>query len=69
MTLKDEAMVIIKSLLGPEVAKQVDSFDDPKKYPKEFLDECVHFLANFIGEESAKKKFEPIYQKYNIKTE
>jgi hypothetical protein len=69
MKLKEEAKVIFNSLLGPEVAKLVDSFDDPKKYPKEFLDECMHFLANFVGEESAKKKFEPIYQKYNIKTE
>jgi len=64
MALKDEAKSILEKLLGPEVAKQVDNFDDPEKYPKDFLDECVYFLSRLIGEETARKKFEPLYRRY-----
>lgn len=64
MTLKDEVASILKNLLGPGIAKQLDNFDDPAKYPNDFLDECTYFLGQFIGDEAAKKKMEPLYKKY-----
>lgn len=68
MTLKDEAKEIFEKLLGPEIAEQLNNFDDPEKYPKDFLDECVDFLGKFIGEDSARKKLERLYKKYKIVT-
>jgi len=64
MSLKDEAKMIFENLLGPEVAKQLDNFDNPEKYPKDFLDECVDFLGKFIGEGAARKKLGPVYKKF-----
>ncbi|MCJ7816730.1 MAG: hypothetical protein MUP55_02630 [Candidatus Aenigmarchaeota archaeon] len=64
MALKEEAKSIFSQLFGPEVAKQVDRFDKPENYPKDFLDECVFFLGKLIGEDAAKRKFEPLYKKY-----
>jgi len=64
MPILDEAKKIFQDLLGEEVAKQLNGFSDPKKYPKDFLDDCVYFLSKFIGEEAAKKKFELLYKKY-----
>ena len=64
MSLKEEAKGIFSELFGPEVAKQVDKFENPEEYPKDFLEECVYFLGKFIGEDAAKKKFEPLYKKY-----
>ena len=64
MTLREEARQIFIGMFGPEVAKQVDKFDKPEDYPKDFLDECVFFLGKLIGQESAKKKFLPLYEKY-----
>jgi hypothetical protein len=64
MGLKEDAKTIVSGLLGPDVAKQLDSFEDPKKYPKDFINECVHFLGHFIGENVSKEKFEPLYAKY-----
>jgi hypothetical protein len=65
MVLKEEAKSIFERLFGPEVARQLDTFDDPGKYPEDFLEECVYFLGKFIGEEAAKKKLEPLYRKYS----
>jgi len=67
MTLKEEAKAVFKKLLGSEIAKQLDNFDDPDKYPKDFLDECVYFLGRFIGEGAAKKRLEPLYRRYATK--
>ena len=64
MTLKEEAKGIFTELFGPEVAKQVDKFDKPEDYPKDFLDDCVFFLGKFLGEDTAKRKFESLYKKY-----
>jgi len=50
--------------LGPLISKQLDNFDNPEKYPKDFLDECAYFLGRFIGETAAKNKLEPLYKKY-----
>ncbi|MCD6590867.1 MAG: hypothetical protein J7K72_02750 [Candidatus Aenigmarchaeota archaeon] len=68
MSLKDEAKSVFERILGSEVAKQLDSFDDPEKYPRAFLDECLYFLEKFIGKEAAKKKLKPLYEKYKIKS-
>ncbi len=65
MVLKEEAKSIFERLFGPEVARQLDDFDDPEKYPKDFLEECVYFLGKFIGEGTAKKILEPLYRKYS----
>lgn len=64
MKLKDEAKKIFLDIFGPEVARQIDSFEDSKKYPKDFLDECKFFMTKLMGEEVAEKKFQPLYQKY-----
>jgi hypothetical protein len=62
--LKDDVKEIFTNLFGPEVAKQVDEFEKPDMYPKDFLDQSVYFLGKFIGEDSARKKLEPLYKKY-----
>jgi hypothetical protein len=64
MTLKAEVKDILSGLFGPEVAKQVDNFENPNSYPKDFLDQSVYFLGKFIGEDAARKKLEPLYKKY-----
>ena len=64
MTLKDEVKDIFSSLFGPEIAKQVDNFEKPDIYPKDFLDQSAYFLGKFIGEDTARKKLEPLYKKY-----
>ena len=64
MGLKEDAKRIVSEIFGSEVAEQLNAFDDPKKYPKDFLEECVYFLGRLIGEEEAKKKFMPLYRKY-----
>ena len=69
MTLKEEAKQIFVNLLGSGIANQLDSFEDPQKYPKDFLDECTHFLGNLIGMDAAYKKMEPFYRKYKIKVD
>ena len=64
MGLYEDARKIISDLFGEEVAKQLDNFENPKKYPKEFLEECIYFLSKLIGEKSAREKFLPLYKKY-----
>lgn len=64
MGLKEEAKTIFESLFGSEIAKQLDSFDSPEKYPQDFLEECTTFLGKFIGDEAARKKLEPLTKKY-----
>jgi len=64
MSLRDDAKKVIEEILGPEAANIINTFDNPEKYPKDFLDECVYFLEKLVGEESAKKRFEPLYEKY-----
>ncbi len=64
MSLRDDAKGVLGKLFGSDVAKQVDLFDDPEKYPKDFLDECAYFLGRFIGGPAARKKMEPLYRKY-----
>ncbi|MBU4452555.1 MAG: hypothetical protein ABIF85_01520 [Nanoarchaeota archaeon] len=64
MALKEDAKKIIEEIGGELVAKQVYLFDDPRKYPADFLEECTHFLGDIIGQESAEKKFGPLYKKY-----
>jgi hypothetical protein len=64
MTLKDEVKEIFNELFGPEMAKQVDNFEKPSMYPKDFLDQSVYFLGKLIGEDVAKKKIEHLYKKY-----
>lgn len=68
MSLKDDAKAIFQNLLGPEISKQIDNFDNPEKYPRDFLEECVDFLGKFIGKNAAEKKFEPLYKKYSKET-
>ncbi len=62
--LKDDVKEIFTNLFGPEVAKQIDEFEKPDVYPKDFLEQSMYFLAKFIGEDAAKKKLEPLYKKY-----
>jgi len=62
--LKNDAMKIFLELYGTEVAKQLNDFEDPRKYPKDFLEECTYFLSKLMGEEPAKKRLLPLYEKY-----
>ena len=62
--LKEEAKKIMSQLVSDDVVKQLDNFDDPKKYPKDFLDECTHFLGMLVGQKIAIKKFSKLYKKY-----
>lgn len=64
MTLEAEAKTIIEKMFGKQVAEQIKNFDDPKKYPKDFIDQCVYFTGKLVGVENARKKFEQLYKKY-----
>ena len=64
MGLLEEAKEILADAFGNEVADQLDNFDDPNKYPKDFIEECVFFLAKIAGQEVADKKFAPLMKKY-----
>ena len=64
MGLKEDAKAVFESLFGSEIARQLDSFDNPEKYPQDFLEECSTFLGKFIGENAARKKLEPLAKKY-----
>jgi hypothetical protein len=64
MGLKEDAKGIFESLFGSEIAKQLDSFDSPEKYPQDFLEECTTFLGKLIGDEAAKRKMGPLARKY-----
>jgi len=64
MGIREDAKQIFNELFGPEVAKQIDAFDSPDQYPKDFLDECEYFLGKLIGESPAKKMIETLRKKY-----
>ena len=64
MGLKEDAAKIFRELFGDVVAKQVENFDDPEKYPEDFLEECESFLAQLIGAEMAKKKMQLLSKRY-----
>ncbi|MEM5812697.1 MAG: hypothetical protein QW286_03190 [Candidatus Aenigmatarchaeota archaeon] len=64
MSLKEEVRKIFQELFGPELAKEVDKFDDPELYPNDFLEECEYFLEKLIGKEAARKRTGPLYKKY-----
>ena len=55
---------IFLNIFGPEVAKQLDNFQDPKKYPKDFLDQSKFFLSKLLGERMAEEKLLNLYKKY-----
>jgi hypothetical protein len=63
--LLEDAKGIFKDALGPDVAKQLDDFEDPEKYPDIFLKECVFFLGKLVGEASAEEKLRPLVKKYS----
>ena len=62
--LKNDARELFLGLFGTEATKQIDNFEDPIKYPKDFLDECNFFMAKMIGEYAAKRKMQPLYRRY-----
>ncbi len=64
MGLYNDTKELLLNMFGPDIAKQVDVFEDPEKYPKEFLDECEFFLSKLIGEEATLEKIRPLYKKY-----
>jgi hypothetical protein len=66
MSLKEEVKKIFEKTIGKEAAKAIDVFEDPEKYPDDFIEEAISFLANFIGKEAAEKKFEDVIKKYKI---
>lgn len=65
--LQEEAKKILFDTFGSEVAKLTGRFENPEKYPKDFLDQCTFFLAQLVGEEVANQKFQSLYKKY-VKT-
>ena len=62
--LKEDVKMIFENLVGIDVSKVIEGFEDPEVYPKDFLEECEYFLANFIGMEAAHQKLLPLYKKY-----
>jgi len=48
MTLKKECAEVIERLLGSGFSKVIDEFDDPLLYPKDFLEECEHFMSRLL---------------------
>ncbi|MCX8178732.1 MAG: hypothetical protein N3D75_02815 [Candidatus Aenigmarchaeota archaeon] len=64
MDIAKEAKNIIKQIVGEEAAEMINKFSDPKRYPKEFLEDCIYFLAKFVGEEAARERFSKLYKKY-----
>lgn len=67
MGLKEDVLAGIAEVLGKESAEQiVKNFDDPKKYPKDFLDEYLYFMQRLIGD-AVEKKVSPLYKKYKVK--
>ena len=51
-------------MFGEEVSRQLDSFENPEKYPKDFLNECAYFLGKLIGRDAANEKMRYLYKKY-----
>ncbi|MEM7825872.1 MAG: hypothetical protein QW412_03380 [Candidatus Aenigmatarchaeota archaeon] len=64
MSLYEDAKRIILDLFGPKFLNVLDSFEDPKKYPMEFLEELKYFLEKAIGKEAAEEYVKPLYEKY-----
>ena len=64
MGIYEDSKKIFLDVFGQEVAKQLDGFDKPDKYPEDFLEECTYFLSKLVGENAAKEKFQPLYKKY-----
>ncbi len=62
--LKEDAKKMFEELLGPQVARQLDNFEDPVRYPDDFLNECEHFLSELIGKDAAEKKMDLLRKKY-----
>jgi len=62
--LYGETKKIFLNIFGPEVAKQLDNFQDPKKYPKDFLDQSKFFLSRLMGDQVAEIKLKSLYEKY-----
>lgn len=68
MGLKEDVLAGIAEVLGADSAGQVvGTFDDPKKYPKDFLDEYLFFMQKLIGDGAAERKAIPLYRKYGVK--
>ncbi|MFH1249210.1 MAG: hypothetical protein V1660_03590 [archaeon] len=65
MGLKEDSEGIIRELFGEEISKAVEGFDDPRRYPDDFIEECIYFLGQLIGEGIAKKKFMPLIERYS----
>ena len=66
MGLKEDIKKIFLDLFGPDVANQVERFEDPERYPQDFLEECIFFLAEFVGEQAATSLLQPVVSKYNL---
>jgi len=64
MGLYEDVKKIFLELLGEDAIKVLDAFENPKLYPKEFLDQCKYFLSEIVGENIAKEKLKPLYKKY-----
>ncbi len=64
MGLYEDVKQIFLELLGEDATKVLDTFENPKLYPKEFLDQCKYFLSEVIGEKLAEEKLKPLYRKY-----
>ncbi|MEM5790470.1 MAG: hypothetical protein QXP77_00205 [Candidatus Aenigmatarchaeota archaeon] len=66
MGLYEDVKAILVEFLGEDGAKILQNFDNPKLYPKDFLEEVRNFISELVGEEKADEKLEPIYKKYKL---
>ena len=68
MGLREDAKSRMDEILGEDASESVlQNFDDPKKYPQDFIEEVEFFLKKLIGDEPAQKKVAPLYIKYHLK--
>jgi hypothetical protein len=70
MSLQSEVREYVKATFGVYSSEKIDLFakeKNPLIDPNAFLDKCVDFLSTMLGEETAKEKLKPFYEKYCFK--
>jgi hypothetical protein len=70
MSLQSEVKEYIKMTFGLYSSEKIDEFAKKKNPiidPNGFLDKCVDFLSTMLGEDAAKEKMKPFYDKYGVK--
>jgi hypothetical protein len=67
MSLQNEMKEYVKATFGVYSSEKIDTFakeKNPVVDPKGFLELCVDFISTMLGEETAREKMKPFYEKY-----